>query len=230
MRTKLAWTLGLLVLWIAGTSCAAKPRVFVVYNDPGALGTDDRVYWENLVIGSVGDLEKNPGGRTVVPLRIKEDFRPAVTDRSRFVVEPDPNSPGRQSVKMLQLGSGGAPLPEGAVVQGSTSYSLLKEKGRSDMQGLPRVLQDAFDRLDQEIGRLSDKEWLNDLQRQIDVWIAIVQASSQEVRRVLKEVLPKIQQVIEDAVRRLRELGNEKEARALQQKLEELKRALNSPR
>ena len=75
-----------------------------------------------------------------------------------------------------------------------------------------------------------DKEWLNDLQRQIDVWIAIVQASSQEVRRVLKEVLPKIQQVIEDAVRRLRELGNEKEARALQQKLEELKRALDSPR
>jgi len=228
MKTKPAWFMGFILLWMVTTSCASKPRVFVVYDNPGALAADDRVYWENLVIGSVGDLERNPGGRTVVPLRIKDDFRPAVTDKSRFVIEPDPRSAGRQSVKMVQTGSGGAPLPEGAVVQGSTSFSLRQEKGGPELQGWAKALQDLIDRFDREVRRFSDEEWLKDLERQINAWIGMVQTSSQEARRVFKEVLPKIQQLIEDALRRLRELGNEKEARALEEKFEELKRTLDS--
>jgi hypothetical protein len=229
MKTRPVWIVAFVLLWIASSSCAAKPRVFVVYDNPGTLTADDRVYWENLVIGSVGDLERNPGGRTVVPLRIKEDFRPAVTDRSRFVIEADPLTPGRQSVKMVQAGSGGAPLPEGAVVPGSTRSSLLQEKGGSELEGWSKLLQELIDRIDEEIRRLSPKDWLKDLERQIDLWIQLLESSSQEARRYFKkEVLPQIERVLEDALRRLKELGKEKEGKSLEKKFEELKRTLDS--
>lgn len=229
MKTKPAWIVALALLCIAASSCAAKPRVFVVYDTPGTLTADDRVYWENLVIGSVGGLEGNPGGRTVVPLRIKEDFRPAVTDRSRFVIEPDPLKPGRQSVKMVQAGSGGVPLPEGAVVTGSTPSSLRKEKGGSEVPVWSKLLQDLIDHIDEEIRRLSPNDWLKELERQIDLWTGLLESSSQEARRYFKkEVLPQMERVLEDALRRLKELGKEKEGKSLEQKFEEMKRTLDS--
>ncbi len=227
MKTRTGWVIVFILLCIAASSCASKPRVFVAYDSPGALSAGDRVYWENLVIGSVGEVEKNAAGRAVVPLLIKGDFRPAVTDRSRFVVEPDPQSPGRSSVKMVQLSPGGVSLPEGAVVQGSTSFSLLQEKGKSGT-GLPKVIQDLVDRLNQEVRSLPEQQWLKDLERQIDAWIALLQVSGEQVRRYVKEVLPQIQQIIEEALQRLRKLGREQERKSLEQKFEELKRTLDS--
>jgi hypothetical protein len=84
MKTKPAWIVAFVLLWIASSSCAAKPRVFVVYDNPGTLTADDRVYWENLVIGSVGDLEKNPGGRGAAHGGFLNGY-----GQERFVIEAD---------------------------------------------------------------------------------------------------------------------------------------------
>jgi hypothetical protein len=219
-----------IILFLAGLlSCATPHKVMVMYDRPGTLKPGDRVIWENQTIGSVGDFQANPSGKTVVPLQVKPDFRQALTDQSRFLIQSDPDRPGNQSIKMVLLASGGKPLPDGAVVEGSTTSSYLIEKGSLDVQAFPRLLQDGLDRLGKEMDRLFEREWQKELEQQIDAWTKELQKSGEETRRYFqREVLPKLEKAIQDFLRRLKELGRELDGKPLEDKLEKLKRTLQS--
>ena len=217
------------IILLGLTSCAAPHKVMVLYDRPGSLKSGDRVIWENQTIGSVGDFQVNPSGKTVVPLQVKPDFREALTDQSRFLIQADPDRPGSQMVKMVLLSSGGKPLPDGAVVEGSTSFSLMIERGSRGVQGIPPFLQDALDRLSKEVGRLSDREWQKELERQMDSWDRELKKAGEDTRRYFqKEVLPKLEQAVQDLVRRLKEMGKEKDGKILEEKLDQLKRTLQN--
>ena len=214
-----------IILFLVGLlSCATPHKVMVMYDRPGTLKPGDRVIWENQFIGSIGDFQANPSGKTVVPLQVKPDFRQALTDQSRFLIQSDPDRPGNQSIKMVLLASGGKPLPDGAVVEGSTTFSYLTEKGSRDAQAFPKFLQDGLDRLVKEMDRLSDREWQKELERQIDAWTRELQKSSEETRRYFqREVFPRLEKSIEDFLQRLKELGRELDGKPLEDKLEKLK-------
>jgi len=216
-----------IILLLGVTSCATPHKVMVMYDRPAGLKPGDRVIWENQTIGSVGDFQANPSGKTVVPLQVKPDFREALTDRSRFLIQADADRPGSQMVRMVLLSSGGKPLPDGAVVEGSTSFSLMIERGSRGIQGIPQFLQDALDRLSREVGRLSDREWQKELERQLDSWTRELKKAGEDTRRYFqKEVLPKLEHAVQDLLRRLKELGKEEDGKVLEEKLERLKRTL----
>ncbi|MGE5252798.1 MAG: hypothetical protein ACM3N7_02455 [Planctomycetaceae bacterium] len=201
----------------------------VLYGRPGSLKPGDRVIWENQTIGSVGEFQPNPSGKTVVPLLVKPDFRHALTDQTRFLIQPDPAHPGSQSIKMVHVASGGKVLPDGAVVEGSTTFSLMTERGAQGIQGIPQILQDAMDRLGKELGRLSDREWQKELESQLDSWTRELKKSGEDTRRYFeKEILPKLEQAVQDLLRRLKEMGKEKEGKSLEEKFDRLKRTLSN--
>jgi hypothetical protein len=217
------------IILLGLTSCATPHKVMVLYDRPGSLKPGDRVIWENQTIGSVGDFQANPSGKTVVPLQVKPDFREALTDQSRFLIQSDPDRPGSQMIKMVLLASGGKVLPDGAVVEGSTTFSLMIERGSRGIQGIPQVLQDALDRLSKELSRLSDREWQKELESQLDSWTRELKKSGEDTRRYFeKEVLPKLEQAVQDLVRRLRDLGKENDGKILEEKLDQLKRTLSN--
>jgi hypothetical protein len=216
-----------LVLALGLLGCSPSHKVLVLYDRPGSLKSGDRVIWENQTIGSVGEFQANPSGKTVVPLRVKPDFRQALTDQSRFLIQSDPDRPGNQSVKMVLLGAGGKPLPDGAVVEGSTAFSYMIEKGSREAQALPGLFQDGLDLLAKELSRLSEREWQRELERRIEAWTRELQRSGEEARRSFqREILPKLEKVVQDFLRRLKELGRELEGKPLEEKLERLKRTL----
>ncbi len=219
----------LLIMLLVLASCASPHRVLVIYDRPGGLKPGDRVIWENQTIGSVGNFQANPSGKTIVPLQVKADYRQALTDQSRFLIQSDPDRPGNQSVKMVLLASGGPPLPEGTVVEGSTTSSYFIEKGARDVQALPKLFQNGLDLLAKELGRLSEREWQKELESQLDAWTRELQMSGEEARRYFQsEVLPKLEKAIQDFLRRLKELGRELDGKSLEDKLENLKRTLHS--
>ena len=227
MVRKTSYFLLAMILLLGVASCATQHKVMVLYDRPGSLKPGDRVIWENQTIGSVGDFQANPSGKTVVPLQVKPDFREALTDQSRFLIQADPDRPGSQMVRMVLLSSGGKPLPDGAVVEGSTSFSLMIERGSRGIQGIPQFLQDALDRLSREVGRLSDREWQKELERQLDSWTRELKKAGEDTRRYFqKEVLPKLEHAVQDLLRRLKELGKEEDGKVLEEKLERLKRTL----
>lgn len=228
MRMKTSYCL-LAIILLGLASCATPHKVMVMYDRANSLKPGNRVIWENQTIGSAGDFQSNPSGKTVVPLQIKPDFRQALTDQSRFLIQSDPDRPGSQSVKMVLLASGGKPLPDGAVVEGSTTFSLMIEKGSRGAQGIPQVLQDVLDRLSKELGRLSDRELQKELETRLDSWTRELKKSGEDTRRYFeKEVLPKLEQTVQDLLRRLRELGKEKDVKILEEKLGQLKRTLQN--
>ena len=207
--------------------CASHPRLTVMYDRAEGLKPDDRVLWQDQPIGSVGTLAPDPKGKTLVSLYIKKDFRPLLTDQSRFLIEPDPFKPGNQSVRITQLSPKGNPLPDGAVVEGSTSFSLMMEEGSRELQSWSNLLLNVIDRLQKGIRGHSEKEWQEELERQLDRWTRELERSSEEVRRYFqKEVLPQIEQAVRDLLRRLKEL--EKDGQSLEEKLERIKRTLDS--
>jgi hypothetical protein len=229
MYMKTSHSLLLMILLLGVTSCASPHKVMVLFDRPGSLKPGDRVIWENRTIGSVGDFQANPSGKTVVPLQVKPDFREALTDQSRFLIQADPDWPGSQMVKMVLLSSGGKPLPDGAVVEGSTSFSLMVERGSRGIQGIPQALQDALDRLSKEVGRLSDREWQKELESQLDSWTRELKKSGEDTRRYFQEeVLPRLEQSIQDLLRRLKEMGKEKDGKSLEEKFDRLKRTLSN--
>ena len=123
----------------------------------------------------------------------------------------------------------GKPLPDGAGVEGSTSFSLMVERGSRGIQGIPQVLQDALDRLSKELGRLSDRQWQKELESQLDSWTRQLKKAGEDTRHFFeKEVLPKLEQSVQDLLQRLKELGKEKDGKILQEKLERLKRTLQN--
>jgi hypothetical protein len=210
-------------------SCSASHRVIVVYDRADGLKTGDRVYWESQVIGRVGTLEKDPKAGTDVPLEINQDFSHRVTDQSRFLIQRDPVRAGHQAVEMVQLAPGGQPLPNGAVVEGSTSFSFMVEKGSREIQGWSRLFQDNMDRLEKEMKRLSEQEWQKELERQMKEWTRELERSSAEARRYFKkEILPQLEEAVQDLLGRLKELEREKEGHPLERELDHLQRTLGS--
>ena len=152
-----------------------------------------------------------------------------ITDQSRFLIEEDPFHPGNQSVKMVQLPPGGNRLPDGAVGEGRTSFSLMMEKGGLGLEGLSKLFQNAIDRLAKEILGLSEKEWQKELERELDSWTRRLERSSEDVRRYFqKEVLPQLEQAVNDLLRWLEELGKGSDGQSLEEKLQRLKRTTDS--
>jgi len=209
--------------------CAEHPRLTVLYDRPEGIKPGDRVFWENQVIGSVGTLKPPLGRKASVPLYIKKDFHPMITDQSRFLIEDNPSRPGSQSVKMVYLSPGGKPLPNGALVEGSTPFSIMVEKGSFDLQGWTKLFQDALDRLGKEMPSFSGREWQKELECELDRWTRQLERSSEEMRRYFqREVLPPLEQAIEDFLRRLKELGIGTDDQSLEEKLRRLKGSLHS--
>jgi hypothetical protein len=209
----------------AAPSCSRHLTVNVLYDQAGGLKAGDSAYLNMEKIGTVGPLEVDSKGRILVPLKIDPDFREHITDYSRFIIQEDPFRSDRQSIRVIQLGPGGKPLGDGAVVEGSSSFSAFLERGGREMLGWVRPFLDALGRLEREIECLSDREWQKELEAQIDDWTRELERSSEEVRRYFeRDVLPRLEESIRDLRRRLERKGLEKTLQPLEEKIDRLRR------
>jgi hypothetical protein len=222
---KSIWIFAIILISVLVLACSARPRVLILYDNPQGLKPGDRVIFDNQVIGSVGDFDANPKGEATVPLFINKPYRSKVTDKSRFLIEPDPLKNGSQSVRMVQLSPGGNPLPDEAVVVGSTPLSPNTEKENG---GFTRALQDILESLGKQISGLPIEQWRKELERELDLLKQQIEKGTEEGRRrFLKEILPQIRQAVEDLLRQLRKLGKEDEGKTVERKLDQLERTVN---
>ena len=225
MGRKSIWVFAVILLGILVWGCSARPRVLILYDNPQGLKPGARVLFDNQVIGSVGDFDANLKGETTVPLFIKKLYRTKVTDKSRFIIELDPLKAGSQSVRMVQLSSGGNPLPDEAVVVGSSPLALTKEEGNGGFTG---ALQDIIKSLEKQISGLPVEQWRKELERLLDLLNQQIAKGTEEARRRFqKEILPQVEQAVQDLLRQLRKLGKEDEGKTLERKLDQLERTVN---
>ncbi len=79
--------------------------------------------------------------------------------------------------------------------------------------------------MEKELRELPEKEWYKELERQIDYWSRELGRASEETRQYFKsEVAPRLEEMLRELRKRLRELGRERDVEVLQIKFERLKR------
>lgn len=207
-------------------SCARPFHTTVLYERTEGLRPGDPVIWKDQTIGTVDSLEANPQGRSLVRLGIKKEFKGLVTDQSRFLIQPEALGSGRPVVEMIHLAPGGNPLPDGAVVEGSTDFSLILERGTTGLKAWSTLFQGWLERIEQGIRLLREKDVLGEVERQIEGWARVLKRSGEETRRYFKgEVLPRLERLIRELKKISREEGREEEIRRLEERLRDLEGA-----
>lgn len=77
--------------------------------------------------------------------------------------------------------------------------------------------------LGKKLRELPEKEWYKELERQLDYWSRELGRASEETRQYFKtEVAPRLEEMLRELRKRLRELGREKDVEILQTKFEKL--------
>jgi ABC-type transporter Mla subunit MlaD len=214
----------LCVCWLL-LACPGDLRLQVLYDRGDGLRSGDRVVHQGQTVGEVQSVALGPQGRVAVDLQISKSFREKVTNQSRFLITEDPKQPGDRFVEVIQLAEGGSPLVDGAAVEGSTALSLEFERTRRALQAWSDMLQKELGHWQKELRELPEKEWYRELERQLDYWSRELGRASEETRQYFKsEVAPRLEEMLRELRKRLRELGKEKDGEILQTKFEELKR------
>jgi hypothetical protein len=225
MRGTRLWLFGLILLIPLLPGCSRELQVTVLYDYVGELRPGDRVSWEGKTIGTIQSVEVTAEGRYSVHVSVGQDFRQIVTDQSRFHIQADPLQRGRKSVVLVILKEGGKPLPNDATVEGSPSFSLLLEQSRRELEVWFKRFHEEIETWKKELFQAPVQEWHEELDHQIDYWADTLERSGKEMRRYFtEEVLPFLDEAVEDLKRHLQKQGREKDIEPLEEKLKNLKR------
>jgi hypothetical protein len=209
------------LLW----ACGGSFHLTVLYDEAYGLQTDAPVMWRGQTIGRVQSIAPADTGRQAVQLRIKQDYREKVTDKSRFFIQDEFRRQRARYIEMVNLAGEGNLLPDGSRVEGSTYLSLQLERGKRQLKTWSELLHHELERWEKELSQLPESEWYRELERQLDYWLLELERAGAETRQYFKEeVLPKLEEAVRDLRRRLRKLGKEKEVEVLHIKLEKLQR------
>jgi hypothetical protein len=217
----------LLPLFLFGLTqaCANDLQLTVLYDQVQGLKPGDEVYMDGKPIGAVQSIEVNKDGQYEVQLGIKDEFRPIVTDQCHFYIRSNPHRSEHQALEIIAMAEGGSPLPDGAVVEGGSYLAYLLERGSRDLQAWSGRLQVEIERWAEGLSDLPKKEWYGQLERQMEAWAAELERAGEDARRHFRdEILPKLEEALEELRRRLEEEDEEEELEPLEIKLKRLKR------
>lgn len=224
-KGKRFYMLPLLLLCGLVTACSNDLEMTVLYDQTNGIQKGDRVFLEAKPIGEVEAIQVHSKGRFAIRLEIEKGFRHMVTDQCRFIIQADPERQDHKAVKVVRLAAGGKSLPDRVKVEGSTSLSVLLERGSREFEDWQKRFEEELDRWKKELDELPEKEWYKRLESMMEEWAEEIERGGEEVRRYFeKEVLPALEEALRELKRRLREGDKQKDAEPLEIKLKKLKR------
>lgn len=214
------WMLSLLCLGCRDGALDLKIR----YDQIHGLKQGDRVIFEQNHIGRVTDVSYSADGYYRVDVAINKDFADAATEYSLFFITTDPKNKGKKAVEMIHSRKGGSPLPDGAVVYGSTRFSAFFDQIREDLEkGLENLKKD-FEQWLEELRSIPESEEFKKLEEELDRLAEEMKRSGKEAQeKIRKELLPKLREELEKLREKLRELGREEELEPLETRMEKIR-------
>lgn len=191
-------------------ACSQDLHFKIRYDDIDGLRKGDPVVLDNQPIGKVAGLEETKSGEHLVEVSIPRESAGSVTSEASFVLEADPEQPGKSRIEVVLSSPGGKPIAEGAVVQGTYPESqgffpfgeLLRGFG-----GALRELSNQLEHFRQEFQKLPNSpeaKQLGDEWRRLTEEIA--KAQNQAGNALNKEILPKLEKEMKDLQKRLEEM------------------------
>ena len=208
----------LLVLPLVFWSCKESGlNLKVRYDQIEGLKEGDRVISKQNHIGKVAGVSYSEDGYYMADLAMKKDLANAATEHSRFLIIADPQNREKKAIEMIQARKGGAPLQNGAIVDGSARSLPFFNKVRDDFEKGLQDLKKRFEQFSEDLGSVPESEEFKKLEKELERMAEEIKRSGKSARKkIQKELLPWLQQEIEKLRKHLRKFGREKELEPLE--------------
>lgn len=193
------------------------------FDDIQGLQADNRVLFESNHVGQVTRVFYDKQGYYLVDLIIKEDFANAATEYSQFYIIEDPQTEGRKAIEIMLLRKGGAPLADGAMVEGSTRSAAVYQKMLQDFNKQAGEIGRQLEKFFEDLKKLPESDEVKQLQRDLEeLGRAMEEAGKATREKIENEVVPMMKEELERLKKRLENFGREKEVEPLEEQLERL--------
>jgi hypothetical protein len=207
------------VLW----GCKDVLKIKVRYDQIKGLEKGDRVVFEENHIGAVTGVSYSADGDYLAEVAIKKSFANAATEDSKFFIIDDSKNEGKKAIEVTQTKTGGAPLKNGAIVEGSTKSSMpfgdLPEALEKGLEGFKEQFEEVFEGL----STIPESKEFKGLQEELEGLAEQMKKSSGSAKEKLeKEVLPQLKEEIEKLRELMEGVGRGKEVEPLEMQLKKM--------
>ena len=199
-------------------------KLKVRFDDIESLKSNDRIYRQEKVVGVVTEVIKTDENNYMAALTLKKEIGVEATRQSRFYIDQDPKVGSRSAVVMVAGESGGAPLKNGDVVDGSgKSFALFHRLQKDAQQGLQDVMSQ-FDQFSHNVKRIPESEEFRQLENDLKALVDKMVASGEAAKKTIQvEIVPKLEKQLNIIKDKLKALGRENEVAPLEIEIEKLR-------
>jgi len=173
------------------------------------LSAGDPVVFENNTVGAVASVESRDPNGFVANLEIAKQKRELATTDARFRIADRLSVAQRKQVEIIHAGAAGTPLEDGATVQGTVASAPLfpfRELFGGMTEGL-RTLREQTERFRRELENVPDSDEARQLREEWHGLLEEIQKAQSEAEESLREeILPKLEEEMENLRKRFEEL------------------------
>lgn len=176
------------------------------------LKEGDGVIFEQNQIGRVVGVQYEQSGSFTVDVEIKTAFAKAVTEHARFFIVVDPEDKARKAIEMSLVTTGGTPLEDGSVVQGSSRFSALFDRTWKAFENGLGDLETQFKEFSEQLRNIPETEAYRDLKKDLErLYEELKRAGESTHEKIEKELLPRLKRELEALRERLFDLKKDQE-------------------
>ncbi len=186
-------TLFIFGIFLFASACVEQDLHFQIrFHQTAGLKPGDRVMLAGQHVGEVEHIDQVDDGSFWVAVRVDKQYRRQITDQCDFTLGNDPKHPSKRMV-WIEPGSGGKPIEDGALVEGSDSLSLFGPLFKGFGEGL-ELLEQQLKGLTGELEKLPESPQFKQFQQQLK---ELGQQLQEAEKKMQKDVIPKLQQEME---------------------------------
>lgn len=216
------------VLLVSG--CGGNDLSFVIrYDAINGLAERDEIIHEGEVIGHVVGYEPLVGDKVDVQVVIDQDVMPVITSSADFVITEHPTEPGRHVIDLISQDLDDPQVVSGQVLEGASEMAGMVSTFR---RAVSEEWQNMFEQVEGLLDGLNENTIENEiapLESEIDRLADDVNRLGQKAKRKLKEeILPSIQQKIEQLKSELETLGDDQSIERIEEKIDRLERTIEA--
>jgi hypothetical protein len=232
MRPRVHTFLKLALIWTIMSAsligCMDSTHDFEIrFRDVQGLHKGNSVYFEGAVIGEVQKVAYTDSGVFLVSVSIQEEFASAATDASRFYIDGNPENTAQKVIRVVQLGKGGNPIEEDAVVDGHTKYAVLYHQFAYQLGQNLTLFEAGINEFLRELQGFPTDAQIEELEKQLDDIIADLKNMSNEMKYKLeKDILPLLREKIEELRKSLEGTGQEEDLGPIDRKMDAINQEL----
>ncbi|MCF8078078.1 MAG: hypothetical protein K9K88_02240 [Desulfobacterales bacterium] len=184
---------------------------------------NDPVFFEKTAIGRVNDIQYTDAGHFLVEVSIEDQFSSWPTTSSTFTIDANPDAAGGKAVRIIAGPAGGEKIAKHAVVRGESKYAALYQKMITDFLAGAKGVNAEIARLLQKIQEFPTDEQIDQLESQLDRILAEIENMGAGMKQKLEqEILPLLQEKIEQLRRLLEKTGKEEKLDRVEEKMQKL--------